>query len=355
METSKILLVDDLPANIAAMENILKPINVSIMKAYSGEETLKLLLRHSFAVILLDVQMPGIDGFETAKLIRHSKNGEYTPIIFVTAIDRDQSRSVEAYGSGAVDYLFKPIDPIHLRSKVKIFLELDEQKNTLQEKKEQLKLSLQASETGIWTLNCINDDFMVDDSTAIILGFQCKEEVPKKYSEFFKQIIHPIDCERVDQDLTKSIKENTTFNTYFRVLLPDKSERVIIARGKLFVDTNNVPIKMTGVFVDITEKEASKKQLERLANDLEVSNRKLENSNERLQEFAYVASHDLQEPLRMVSNFVQLLHKRYKDKLDKDANDYIQFAVSGTERMKTLINDLLSYLALIFKENLLKK
>lgn len=142
MEKSKILLVDDLSANIRAMENILKPLNVSIMKAYSGEEALKLLLHHTFAVIVLDVQMPGMDGFETAQLIRHSKNGEYTPIIFVTAIDRDNSRIVEAYGSGAVDYLFKPIDPIQLRNKIKIFLSLDEQRNALHqhvEKERQLR------------------------------------------------------------------------------------------------------------------------------------------------------------------------------------------------------------------------
>ncbi|MBP9691965.1 MAG: PAS domain-containing protein [Alphaproteobacteria bacterium] len=85
------------------------------------------------------------------------------------------------------------------------------------------------------------------------------------------------------------------------------------------------------------------KQLARLAKELETNNKKLENSNALLQEFAYVASHDLQEPLRMVSNFVQLLQKRYSHKLDKDAEEFIQFAVSGTERMKALINDLLMY------------
>ena len=133
MEHSKILLVDDIPANITAMENILKPLNASIMRAYSGEEALKLLIRHTFAVIVLDVQMPGMDGFETAELIRQSGNGEYTPIIFATANDREQSRVTEGYGTGAVDYLFKPIDPIQLKAKVQVFLELDEQKNALRE------------------------------------------------------------------------------------------------------------------------------------------------------------------------------------------------------------------------------
>ncbi len=133
MTPSKILVVDDLPANITAMETILKPLDVHIMKAHSGEEALKLLIRHDFAVIVLDVQMPVMDGFETAELIRHSNNGEYAPIIFVTAIDKDQSRVIEAYGTGAVDFLFKPVNPIQLRAKVKVFLDLDEQKNSLRD------------------------------------------------------------------------------------------------------------------------------------------------------------------------------------------------------------------------------
>jgi signal transduction histidine kinase len=91
------------------------------------------------------------------------------------------------------------------------------------------------------------------------------------------------------------------------------------------------------------EIQEANKQFAQLAKELEINNKKLENSNALLQEFAYVASHDLQEPLRMVSNFVQLLHKRYSHLLDKDGEEFIQFAVSGTERMKALINDLLLY------------
>lgn len=142
-EKSKILIVDDLPANTTAMEAILKPLGVDIIKAHSGDEALGMLLRHNFAVVVLDVQMPIMDGFETAKLIRNSKNNEFTPIIFVTAIDRDQDRIAEGYGSGAVDFLFKPVDPIQLISKIKIFLELDEQKNELQvlaEKEKKLRI-----------------------------------------------------------------------------------------------------------------------------------------------------------------------------------------------------------------------
>ena len=146
---SKILLVDDRPANLVAMETILKSLKVSLFKANSGEEALSLLVRHRFALILLDVQMPGLDGFETAGLIRQSEEGETVPIIFVTAIDKDDRYVIKGYDTGAVDYLFKPIDHLQLKSKVKVFLELDQQKiglKTLLEKKEELLNSVLTAE-----------------------------------------------------------------------------------------------------------------------------------------------------------------------------------------------------------------
>jgi CheY-like chemotaxis protein len=119
-----ILMVDDQPENLAALEATLADLNQNLVKAHSGREALKQLLENDFAVILLDVQMPGMDGFETAKLIRQRRRSSSTPIIFLTAMYVEDAYSEMAYSLGAVDYLIKPFVPEILRSKVTVFVEL---------------------------------------------------------------------------------------------------------------------------------------------------------------------------------------------------------------------------------------
>jgi len=130
-----ILMVDDHPENLFALEAILERLDQNLVKANSGEEALKCLLDQDFAIILLDVQMPGIDGFETAKLIRSREKTRNTPIIFLTAINRNEVYVSRGYSLGAVDYIFKPLDPEILISKVKVFVDLAKK---TQELKQQL-------------------------------------------------------------------------------------------------------------------------------------------------------------------------------------------------------------------------
>jgi len=119
-----ILLVDDRPENVLALEAILEPLGQNLVKASSGEEALKHLLRQDFALILLDVQMPGMDGFETAQIIRGRERSRHTPIIFLTAINTNHTHVSRGYEVGAVDYLLKPIIPDILLSKVAVFVDL---------------------------------------------------------------------------------------------------------------------------------------------------------------------------------------------------------------------------------------
>lgn len=131
---TKILAVDDLSANLLALEAVLEPLNIELVKASSGQEALEFLLKQDFALILLDVQMPEMDGFETASHIRSNKRTSHIPIIFVTAISFEDKLVFKGYETGAVDYLFKPIEPDILISKVKIFIELFKQKELLKNK-----------------------------------------------------------------------------------------------------------------------------------------------------------------------------------------------------------------------------
>src|SRR5687768_10609601 len=122
--SADILLVDDRPENLLALEAILAGVGGKLVRAHSGPEALKKLLAQDFAVILLDVQMPGMDGFETATFIRQRDRSRHTPIIFVTAYDRSEAAVVKGYSVGAVDFLFKPIVPEILKGKVTAFIDL---------------------------------------------------------------------------------------------------------------------------------------------------------------------------------------------------------------------------------------
>jgi serine phosphatase RsbU (regulator of sigma subunit) len=120
----KLLLVDDQPNNLLALEAVLKVLDVSVIKARSGLEALRCLLNEDFALILMDVKMPAMDGFETASLIRQRKRSQHTPIIFLTAVETDDMQMFKGYSLGAVDYMRKPIVADVLRSKVAVFVDI---------------------------------------------------------------------------------------------------------------------------------------------------------------------------------------------------------------------------------------
>jgi CheY-like chemotaxis protein len=124
MEKAKILLVDDRQENLLALEAILSSLDQVLVRANSGEEALKALLVDEFAVILLDVQMPGLDGFETAGHIKRREKTKDIPIIFLTAINNEPHHAFRGYAAGAVDYISKPFDPWVLRAKVSVFVDL---------------------------------------------------------------------------------------------------------------------------------------------------------------------------------------------------------------------------------------
>lgn len=144
MPVQNILMVDDKPENLVALDAILEAEDRSLVKATSGNEALGLLLKMDFALVLIDVQMPGMDGFEVAELMRMNKRIEKIPIIFVSAISKEDRYVFKGYESGAVDYLFKPIEPIVLRSKVNFFLEMDRQKRRLENLLEKSQASASA-------------------------------------------------------------------------------------------------------------------------------------------------------------------------------------------------------------------
>ncbi|MET9622124.1 MULTISPECIES: response regulator [unclassified Streptomyces] len=148
VQKAKILLVDDRPENLLALEAILSALDQTLVRASSGEEALKALLTDDFAVILLDVQMPGMDGFETAAHIKRRERTRDIPIIFLTAINHGPHHTFRGYAAGAVDYISKPFDPWVLRAKVSVFVELYMKNCQLREQAALLRLQLEGGSGG---------------------------------------------------------------------------------------------------------------------------------------------------------------------------------------------------------------
>jgi len=154
-EITKILIVDDREENLLALEGWLENPDLEIVKACSGNEALGLMLEEDFALVLLDVQMPEMDGFETAELMRMSEKTNSVPIIFVTAISKEQNHVFKGYSAGAVDYLYKPLDPDILKAKVSVFLQLYRQKRSL-EVNEQLRSEIASRKLAEATLQTLS-------------------------------------------------------------------------------------------------------------------------------------------------------------------------------------------------------
>jgi PAS domain S-box-containing protein len=198
-DAPSVLLVDDRPENLLALGAVLEPLDVRQVTAGSGEEALRALLAEDFAVVLLDVQMPGMDGFETAQYIRGRERSARTPIIFLTAVSTDVSQVLRGYEAGAVDYVLKPFDPLVLRSKVAVFAELDRHRRARERADELLRLAWESSPSGAALVDADGRVLRVNPALAELLG----ERVPAAGADMAERFV-PGDraafaelCERV--------------------------------------------------------------------------------------------------------------------------------------------------------------
>ena len=201
--------------------------------------------------------------------------------------------------------------------------------------KEKLEMALENGKIGTWEWEIGTDRIRFDKRMEKMFG---KKPGTFEYTfNTFEKTIHEEDLPHVRDAFSRAVKENIPVDTVFRVKFSNNEVNYISTKALMENDSNGNPFRVSGVCFDITE---MKKGAEKVLFEL---NENLLRSNRDLEQFAYVASHDLQEPLRMVSSFTQLLYQRYKDKLDHDAHDFIQYAVQGAARMQAMINDLLDY------------
>jgi len=187
MNKVKILIVDDRPENLLTLEQLLDEPDIDIVRATSGEEALAQSLDHDFALVLLDVQMPGMNGYEVAELMRGNKKTRNVPIIFVTAEISNMQYVFKGYESGAVDYLFKPLDARVFQSKVGVFIELFRQKEALREKTIELDQRLIDLETLQQQLEETNEQLLILSITDGLTGLLNKRQFDIIYGEEWRR------------------------------------------------------------------------------------------------------------------------------------------------------------------------
>ncbi len=343
-ERVNILIVDDRPDKIMALESVLGELGQNIVTATSGKEALRLLLRDEFAVILLDVSMPVMDGFETASLIRQRKNSEHTPIIFVSAINATETHASRGYLLGAVDYIFAPVVSEVLRAKVSVFIDLFKKTQQVKRQGDLLRVAAEHRAAQLESrlhalLNRLNvgifrssyDGLLIEANPAFfrLLGI---DPTVDPHSVGMRELY--VNPHERDEVISKLIIHGQTQEHV--VKMRRKDGRIIWVR--LSKTLNLEPGKdrvIDGLVEDITDRKLAEETLVTKAEELARTNAELE-------QFAYIASHDLQEPLRMVSSFSSLLARRYADKLDDQGRQYISTLIDSSGRMQTLIRDILA-------------
>jgi PAS domain S-box-containing protein len=340
----KILLVDDSPVTLVSLEAALDGLGLDVVSAKSGSEALRHLLEADFAAILLDVKMPEMDGFQTAEMIRSRKRSRHTPILFLTGYKSDE-HLFRGYDLGAVDFLFKPVVPEILRSKVMVFVELSRNTELLRRQAEVLgkaeqkfRSLLDAAPDAMIISSEEGQISLVNSQVEVMFGFRREElighDIHRLVPEWNRLLVSAGSPKEM-----RALRRNASEFPAEISLSPLQTEEGLL---------------VTSAIRDITERKTALDAIRHLNMGLEQrvaertrelleSNKYLQQSNEDLNQFAYAASHDLQEPLRMVAIYSEMLQRKYAGQLDQKADQFISFVVDGAQRMEMLLKDLLAY------------
>src|SRR5213082_1090631 len=291
-EKVNILLVDDQPAKLLAYEVILKELGENLVVASSGREALEYLLKNEVAIILVDVCMPELDGFELAAMIREHPRFQKTAMIFISAIQVSDIDRLRGYEMGAVDYVPVPVIPEVLRAKVRIFAELYRKTHQLEQLNQELErrvaertaeveasstrlvqseqrrsLALAAGQMGSWDWDPVNGRFSWDDGQYRIFGVD-----PASFDvtvENVRKLIHPDDWKHLQNAIKPAAPNTPPLQSEFRVCRPNGELRWCIGTAVASVDATDNIVRISGVTVDITERKQAEERQVLLAREVD--------------------------------------------------------------------------------------
>lgn len=494
-----ILIVDDEPKNLTVLETVLDNPSYRLVRASSADEALLALIANEFALIILDIRMPGMTGFELAEMIKKRKKTALVPIIFLTAFYNEDQHVMEGYGTGAVDYLHKPVNPAILRSKVAVFAELHrsnrecnianhnlvdeitqrrqierqlhelnetlerrvaDRTEALREKQLRLRQAADAARLTYVEVDFVKREVRMAENFSDVMGYAAQADEDADVSSspgFLLWHVAPQDRQRVAGALQQFAASKSGSKLEYRVVGDDRVERWIESEWFVEYDADGKPLRSFLTNLDITDRKRAQEQLREseqrfrqltdsmpqmvwtsrpdgyldyfnarlceftgfgpghygeLSNwegiihpedrekcfeswnnsirrgeswrveyrlcdqrtsrycwylgraiplrgadgqiakwigtctDIDEQKRAeedLRRANQALEQFAFAASHDLQEPLRNVAVYTQILQKRFGTSLNAEADEYMQVIVEGAQRLSRLLTDLLAY------------
>jgi signal transduction histidine kinase/DNA-binding response OmpR family regulator len=316
-EKVNILLVDDQPAKLLGYEAILQDLNENLIKAHSGREALEYLLRGNVAVVLVDVCMPELDGFELADMIRQHPRCQKTAIIFVSGIHMSDLDRLKGYDFGAVDYVSVPVVPEILRARVSVFIDLYRKTHELEQfnrelelrvaertqelsdsnaqlrvSEERLRLAVMGAGMGTWDTDWITGESHWSETFVKMMGYPPGHEVPASM-EGFRDRIHPEDVSMVMKAIDRAKIERSIFSSEHRITRADSGAATwVSAFGRFFFD-DGLPVRFVGVLFDINERKV-----------LEES---LRDADRRKDEFLAILAHELRNPLNPIRSAANVL------------------------------------------------
>ncbi|MEG3939227.1 MULTISPECIES: hybrid sensor histidine kinase/response regulator [unclassified Microcoleus] len=321
-----VLIVDDRSENLVALEAILKNQSYNLVKANSGAEALRCLLHQDFAVILLDVQMPGMDGFETATMIRSRDRSRSTPIIFITAFSSNDTHVFKGYSLGAVDYLFKPLEPEILTSKVAVFVELFQKtaevkrqatelaavNNELSKSEERFRTLCACSPLGIYLADVAGRCTYLNPRCQAISGLILDESLVSVW----QRSVHPEDRDRVVADWSGWIKEGQEYSSEFRLADNEDVRWINVQSSPMFSDLG-ILLGHVGTVRDVTDRKQAEEERGRLLRE-QVARQEAERANQMKDEFLAILSHELRTPLNAILGWSRLLRAKKFDQATVD-------------------------------------
>ena len=335
-----VLLVDDQRHNLLALESILDDGELNLVTAGSGIEALRHLLEHDFAVILLDVQMPEMDGFDTATLIRQRDKSRDTPIIFLTALSRSETNVFRGYELGAVDYIFKPFHPEILKSKVAVFVELFSRREAIKRQAQELarlsrqnELILNSAVEGVFGVNLEGMSTFVNPAAARMVGVRPSEAAGVDIHD----LLHPklpgvATCDQETCDLLAALHgdkhRDQVEETFFR--RDGTSFPVEFCASPMYDDETHELLGSVITFRDVTEKRAAEN--ERRYREAEAQNRAKDN-------FLATLSHELRTPMTSILGWVQFL--RNGEYTQEELEEALRMIENSARLQKHLIDDML--------------